>query len=126
MLMYNDKTMEHFRNPRNVGEIDDADGVGQAGDPDTGDVMRLYIRVAGGRIIDAKHQTFGNAIAIAASSVSSLMVIGKTLQEAYMVSKEDVSDALDGIPPDKMNCSNMAPDAIRAAIDDYRSRQDPV
>ncbi len=121
--MYNDTIMEHFRNPRNTGEIEDPDGVGQAGDAATGDIMRMYIKVSDGLIIEARHQTFGNAVAIAASSMSSLMMIGRSLDTAYAITKEDVSEALDGIPPDKMDCSNMAPEAIRAAIDNYRSRQ---
>jgi nitrogen fixation NifU-like protein len=120
--MYNETIMEHFYNPRNVGEIADADGVGQAGNPDTGDVMRMYLKIADGCVVEARHKTFGNAVAIAVSSMASLMVIGKTLDDALAISKEDVSAALDGIPPDKMTCSNMAPDAIKAAIEDYRSR----
>ena len=83
----------------------------------------MYIKVSDGLIIEARHQTFGNAVAIAASSMSSLMMIGRSLDTAYAITKEDVSEALDGIPPDKMDCSNMAPEAIRAAIDNYRSRQ---
>jgi len=122
--MYNDTIMDHFFNPRNTGEIENPDGVGQAGDAATGDVMRMYIRVADGRITEASHQTFGNAIAIAASSMASVMVTGKSVDEAYAVTKEDISKALDGIPPDKMDCSSMVPNAIRAAIDDYHSRRD--
>ena len=120
--MYNDTIMEHFRNPRNTGDMDKPDGIGQVGDRATGDAIRVYIKVADGRIADARHQTFGNAVAIAASSMASVMAIGKTLDAAYAITREDVSEALDGIPSDKMDCSNMAPDAIRAAIDDYRSR----
>lgn len=121
--MYNDTIMEHFHNPRNVGEIDDADAVGQAGNAATGDVMRIYLKITDGRIVACRHKTFGNAVAIAVSSMASLMIEGKTLAEAEEISKEDVSVALDGIPPDKMTCSNMAPDAIKAAVADYRKRR---
>ncbi len=120
--MYNPTIMEHFQNPRNAGDISEADGIGQAGNPEKGDVMKMYIKVTDGIITDAKHQTFGSAVAIAVSSMASLMIIGKTLDEAYAITREAVSDALDGIPPDKMTCSNMAPDAIKAAIDDYRKK----
>lgn len=121
--MYNDTIMEHFHNPRNVGEFEDADAVGQAGNAATGDVMRIYLKVAEGRIVACRHKTFGNAVAIAVSSMASLMIEGKTLAEAEQITKDDVSEALDGIPPDKMSCSNMAPDAIKAAVADYRARQ---
>ena len=120
--MYSETIMEHFQNPRNVGEIDDADGVGESGNPETGDVMRMYLKVADGRIVEAKHKTFGNAIAIAVSSISTLMIVGLTLDQAAAITKEKVSEALDGIPEDKMTCSNMAPAAIATAIADYRSR----
>jgi nitrogen fixation NifU-like protein len=121
--MYNPHIMEHFRNPRNVGEMDDADGVGQAGNAEKGDVMRMYIKVVDGTIAEAKHQTFGSAVAIAVSSRASEMIIGRTLEEVYAITREAVSEALGGIPPNKMDCSNMAPDAIKAAVDDYRRRQ---
>ncbi len=120
--MYSEKIMTHFHNPYNVGEIENADGVGQAGNPETGDLMRMYINVTDGRITEAKHQTFGNAIAIAVSSITSIMITGKTIDEATAITKEDVSDALDGIPEDKMTCSNMAPDAIAAAVSDYQNK----
>jgi nitrogen fixation NifU-like protein len=120
--MYNPTIMEHFQNPRNAGEIPDADGIGQAGNPEKGDVMKMYIKVTDGIITDARHQTFGSAVAIAVSSMASLMIIGKTLDEAHAITREAVSDALDGIPPNKMTCSNMAPDAIKAAIDNYRDK----
>ncbi len=122
MQVYNDTIMEHFKNPRNVGEIESADGVGQAGNVETGDVMKIYLRVTDDHVIEARHKTFGNAVAIAVSSMASLMVINKSLSEASDISREDVSNALGGIPEDKMQCSNMAPDAIKAAINDYRSR----
>ncbi|MBD3403919.1 iron-sulfur cluster assembly scaffold protein [candidate division GN15 bacterium] len=119
--MYNDTIMEHFQNPRNVGELADADAIGQAGNAETGDVMKIYLKIADGRIVESRHKTFGNAVAIAVSSMASLMIEGKRLEEALLITKEDVSLALDGIPKDKMSCSNMAPDAIRAAIENYRN-----
>lgn len=121
--MYNDKIMEHFKNPRHVGQIGQADAVGEAGNAAKGDVMRMHLKIENGIITAAMHQTFGSAVAIAVSSIASEMIIGKTVDEAYQITREQVSDALDGIPPDKMDCSNMAPAAIKAAIDNYRSRQ---
>lgn len=120
--MYNPTIMEHFENPRNVGEIADADSIGQAGNPETGDVMKIYLKIENGVITQARHKTFGNAVAIAASSMASEMIAGKTLEEASSITRESVSDALDGIPPDKMTCSNMAPDAIHDAIARYRDK----
>ncbi len=122
--MYNEKIMEHFRNPRNVGEIDQPDGVGQSGNAEKGDMMRVFLRIVDGRITEAKHQTFGSAVAIAVSSQASLMIIGQTIDEASQITREAVSEALDGIPEDKMICSNMAPEAIRDAINNYRSKGD--
>lgn len=121
--MYNDKIMEHFQNPRNVGEIENANGVGTAGRAETGDMMKMYLRIENGKVIEAKHKTFGSGVAIAVSSMASLMVIGKTVDEACAITREEVSEALDGIPPEKIDCSNMAPKAIHNAIDDYRARQ---
>jgi nitrogen fixation NifU-like protein len=120
--MYNEKVMNHFQNPRNTGVIDDADGVGSVGNPACGDVMKLYIKVDGDRLTMVRCKTFGCAAAIASSSAASEMVEGKTLDEAYALTRDDVANALDGLPERKMNCSNLAPDAIRAAIDDYRKR----
>ncbi|RME29428.1 MAG: iron-sulfur cluster assembly scaffold protein [Candidatus Zixiibacteriota bacterium] len=121
--MYNPTIMEHFMNPRNVGEIADPDGVGIAGKPESGDMMKMYLRIRDGRIVEAKHETFGSGVAIAVSSRATEMIIGMPVEEAYALTREDLSAALDGIPPEKMDCSNMAPDAIKAAIDDYRRRQ---
>ena len=120
--MYNSTVMDHFRNPRHAGEIAEPDGVGQVGNPSCGDVMKLYIRVADGKLIDVKFKTFGCAAAIATSSAAAEMVLGKTLDEAWALTKEDVAGKLNGLPPEKMSCSNLAPDAIRAAITDYRAR----
>ena len=121
--MYNAKIMEHFQNPRHIGQIDQADGIGEAGNAEKGDVMRMHLKIKNGIITAAMHQTFGSAVAIAVSSIASEMIIGKSIDEAYAITREQVSEALDGIPPDKMDCSNMAPAAIKAAIDDYRSKQ---
>ncbi len=120
--MYNDTVLEHFKNPRNTGEIADADGVGSMGNPNCGDVMKVFIRVVDGRLADIKYKTFGCAAAIATSSIASEMVKGKTLEEAAELTREEVAKALNGLPPEKMACSNLAPDAIRAAIEDYRAR----
>lgn len=122
--MYNQTVMDHFQNPRNAGEIENADGIGEVGNPNCGDVMRLYIKVADGRLVDVKFKTFGCAAAIASSSAASEMVIGKTLEEAAALTRDQVAECLDGLPPKKMACSNLAPDAIRAAILDYNYRQE--
>ena len=120
--MYNPTVMDHFLNPRHAGEIADPDGIGQVGNPSCGDVMKLYIRVKDGILVEVKFKTFGCAAAIATSSAAAEMVIGKSLDEAWALTKEAVADRLNGLPPQKMSCSNLAPDAIRAAITDYRSR----
>jgi len=120
--MYIEKVMDHFTNPRNVGEIADADGVGTEGNPTCGDVMKISIKVENGRITDAKFKTFGCGAAIAVSSMVTEMVKGKTLEEALMISKESVAKELDGLPPQKMHCSNLGADALKKAIEDYRSK----
>lgn len=122
MSMYNDTVLDHFQNPRNTGEIPDADGIGAVGNPACGDVMKVYIKVNHGRLVDVKYKTFGCAAAIACSSIASELVMGKSLEEASELTREDVANALNGLPPEKMACSNLAPDAIRAAIENYRSR----
>ncbi|MDA8088020.1 MAG: Fe-S cluster assembly scaffold protein NifU [Nitrospiraceae bacterium] len=121
--MYSEKLMDHFTNPRNVGEIQDADGVGEEGNPTCGDVMKITIKVKDGRIEDAKFRTFGCGAAIAVSSMVTEMVKGKTLEEAMTITKEAVADALGGLPPQKMHCSNLGADALRLAIEDYRKKQ---
>lgn len=122
--MYSDKVREHFINPRNVGQIEDADGVGEVGNITCGDIMRIYIKVdENERITDIKFQTFGCAAAIATSSMITEMVKGKTLEEALKVDNNDVAEQLGGLPPMKMHCSNLAADALKAAIDDYRARK---
>ncbi len=121
--MYSEKVMDHFMNPRNVGEIPDADGIGMEGNPTCGDVMKIFIKVEDGRIVDAKFKTFGCGASIAVSSMVTEMVKGKTLEEALQISKETVADALGGLPPQKMHCSNLGADALRKAIEDYRSKR---
>ena len=117
--MYSEKVMDHFTNPRNVGEISDADGVGTEGNPTCGDVMKISIKVENGKIVDAKFKTFGCGAAIAVSSMVTEMVKGKTLEEALAISKEAVANELGGLPPQKMHCSNLGADALHAAIKDY-------
>ena len=118
--MYTDLVMDHFTNPRNVGEIEDADGVGQIGNPVCGDVMRISIAVDGrDRIADVKFKTFGCGAAVATSSMVTEMVMGKSLEEAADISNKAVAEALGGLPPNKMHCSNLAADALHLAIQDY-------
>jgi len=121
--MYSEKVMEHFRNPRNVGSIENPDGVGQVGNPVCGDIMRLEIKVKDGRIEDVKFKTFGCGAAIATSSMVTELVKGKTLDEALAISNKTVAEALEGLPPVKMHCSNLAADALHKAIEDYLSKQ---
>jgi nitrogen fixation NifU-like protein len=121
--MYSDKVMDHFANPRNVGEIKDADGVGKVGNPQCGDVMWLYIKVKDDIITDIKFKTFGCGAAIATSSMITELARGKTIEEAKKISRQDVADSLDGLPPVKMHCSNLASDALREAIKDYETKK---
>jgi nitrogen fixation NifU-like protein len=121
--VYTDKVMDHFTNPRNVGEIPDADGVGKVGNPQCGDVMWLYISVKDDIITDIKFKTFGCGAAIATSSMITELARGKTIEEAKALSRKDVAEALDGLPPAKMHCSNLAADALREAIKDYESKK---
>lgn len=121
--MYSEKLMDHFTNPRNVGEIPEADGVGEEGNPTCGDVMKITIKVEGNRIVDAKFRTFGCGAAIGVSSMVTEMVKGKTLEEALAITKEQVAAELGGLPPQKMHCSNLGADALHKAIEDYRRKQ---
>lgn len=121
--MYTKEVMDHFSNPRNVGEMPDADGIGTEGNPVCGDVMKIFLKVKDDKIVDAKFQTFGCGAAIAVSSMVTEMVKGKTLDEALSISKETVSNALGGLPPQKMHCSNLGADALRKAIEDYKNKQ---
>jgi len=121
--MYTELVMDHFSNPRNVGEVEDADGVGQVGNPVCGDVMRMTIKVDGDdHIIDIKFKTFGCGAAVATSSMVTEMVMGKSLAEAAEISNRTVAEALGGLPPQKMHCSNLAADAVHLAIEDYLTR----
>ncbi|HDL09834.1 MAG TPA: Fe-S cluster assembly scaffold protein NifU [Candidatus Omnitrophica bacterium] len=122
MPEYSEKVMDHFLNPRNVGEIPDADGIGRVGNPVCGDMMELYIRVKEGRIIDAKFKTFGCGAAIATSSIVTELIKGKTIEEALKISNETVTEALGGLPKHKLHCSVLAEQALKAAIEDYKKR----
>jgi len=119
VTLYTDRVMDHFNNPRNVGAIADADGVGQIGNPTCGDVIRISIRVEGDRLADVKFKTFGCAAAVATSSMVTEMAMGKTLTEAGALTNEAVAEALGGLPPKKMHCSNLAADALHLAIADF-------
>ena len=121
--MYSEKVMEHFTNPRNVGEVKDPDGVGEEGNPTCGDAMKITIKVENDVITEIKFKTFGCGAAIAVSSMVTEMAKGKTLDEALAITKESVASELDGLPPQKMHCSNLGADALRRAIEDYKSRQ---
>lgn len=123
MLAYSKKVMDHFNNPRNLGEIENADGVGKAGNPICGDIMKLSIQVEDNRIIDARFKTFGCGAAIATSSMVTQMIKGKTLEEALEISNRAVAEALDGLPPIKMHCSVLAEEALRSAIEDFRKKK---
>ncbi len=120
--MYSDKVMDHFTNPRNVGEIENADGIGEVGNAKCGDIMKMYLKIENDVIVDAKFKTFGCGAAVATSSISTELIIGKTVDEALKITNKAVAEALDGLPPAKMHCSNLAEEAIRAAIQDYRSK----
>jgi nitrogen fixation NifU-like protein len=120
--MYSEKVMEHFMNPRNVGEIENPDGIGHVGNPVCGDIMELYIKVNDGIIVDAKFKTFGCGAAIATSSMVTELVKGKSVEEALKISNRAVAEALGGLPPIKMHCSVLAEEALKSAIDDYLSK----
>ncbi len=122
--LYSEKVMEHFRHPRNVGEMKNPDGIGHVGNPICGDIMELYIKVKNNKIIDAKFKTFGCGAAIATSSMITGMVKGRTIEEALRISNKAVVEALDGLPPVKMHCSVLAKDALKSAIDDYLGKKD--
>jgi len=120
--MYSKKVMEHFRNPHNMGEIKDADGIGTVGNPVCGDLMTIYIKVKDNKIEDIKFRTFGCAAAIATSSMITDLAKGKTIEEALKITRDSVADSLDGLPPIKMHCSNLAADALHEAIKDYKKK----
>lgn len=122
--MYSEKVMNHFSNPRNVGEIEDADGVGEVGNPACGDMMTIYIKVDDGKLADVKFKTFGCGAAIATSSMITEMAMGMTIEEALAITRDSVADALDGLPPVKLHCSNLAADGLHAAIEDYLNKKE--
>jgi nitrogen fixation NifU-like protein len=121
--MYSEKVMDHFTNPRNVGEIENADGVGEVGNPTCGDIMRISIVVEDNIIKDVKFKTFGCGAAIATSSMVTEMVKGKTIDEALAITNKHVAEELGGLPPAKMHCSNLAADALHKAIEDWKNKQ---
>ena len=123
-MQYSEKVMEHFRNPRNVGEIENPDGIGYVGNPVCGDIMELYIKVKDNIIIDAKFKTFGCGAAIATSSMVTELVKGKSIDEALAISNRAVAEALGGLPPIKMHCSVLAEEALKSAINDYLKKRD--
>lgn len=120
--MYSKKVMAHFSNPSNVGEIEDADGIGEVGNPTCGDMMTIYIKVNDNILTDVKFKTFGCGAAIATSSMITEMARGKTIEDALKITRADVAEELDGLPPIKMHCSNLAADALQAAIEDYQKK----
>jgi len=122
---YSQLVLDHFLNPRNVGEVKDADGVGEVGAAAFGDVMKISLKVRGDRIAEARFQTFGCGTAIAASSVTTELITGRTLEEAKQFSNQEVIDALGGLPPEKVHCSMLAEEAVRAALKNYWQRQKP-
>ena len=119
MALYSDKVMDHFQNPRNVGKMDDADGIGEVGNAKCGDIMRMYIKVKDGIITDCKFNTFGCGSAIASSSMATELIKGKPVEEALQLSNQAVVEALDGLPPQKIHCSVLAEEAVQAAVKDY-------
>lgn len=120
--MYSKKVMDHFQNPRNVGEIENADGIGEVGNAKCGDIMKMFIKVENNIIVDVKFKTFGCGSAIATSSIATEMVMGKSVEEALKLTNKAVADALDGLPPVKMHCSLLAEDALKAALYDYAQK----
>ena len=124
--MYSEKVLDHFRNPRNMGEIADADGIGTVGNPVCGDLMTIYIKVKDDRIQDVKFKTFGCGAAIATSSMITELAKGKTLEESMRITRADVANNLGGLPPIKMHCSNLAADGLHEAIKDYLKRKEEV
>ncbi|MDU4959992.1 MAG: Fe-S cluster assembly scaffold protein NifU [Sporomusaceae bacterium] len=122
-MKYSEKVMDHFMNPRNVGEINDANGIGEVGNAVCGDIMKIYLKIEDNRILDVKFNTFGCGSAIASSSMATEMIKGKTLEEAWELTNKAVAEALDGLPPVKMHCSVLAEEAVHKAINDYRRSQ---
>lgn len=121
-MEYSQKVMDHFSNPRNVGKMDNADGVGEVGNPTCGDIMKIYLKIDDGKITDAKFNTFGCGAAVATSSIATEMIKGKTIDEALKLTNKAVIEALDGLPPAKVHCSVLAEEAVKAAIADYYNK----
>ena len=121
-MLYSDKVVDHFTNPRNVGEIEDADGIGEVGNAKCGDIMKMYLKIKDGVITDAKFKTFGCGAAIATSSIATEMIKGKPVSDALAVTNKAVVEALDGLPAQKIHCSVLAEEAVQAAVEDYRKR----
>ena len=121
--MYSEKVMDHFTNPRNAGDLPEADGIGEVGNPVCGDMMTFYIKVQDNKISDVRFKTFGCVAAISVSSMVSEMAIGKTLKEARLITNKSVADALDGLPKEKLHCSNLGAEALAKAIDDYEEKK---
>ena len=128
MMLYSEKVMDHFTNPRNVGEIEDADGIGEVGNAKCGDIMKMFLKIDNGVITDIKFKTFGCGAAVATSSMATEMIKGRKLEDALKLTKKAVVEALDGLPDCKLHCSVLAEQALKAAISDYYKRQgvDPV
>lgn len=122
-MLYSDKVMDHFANPRNVGEIEDADGIGEVGNAKCGDIMKMYIKVNNGIITDVKFKTFGCGAAVATSSIATEMIKGKSIDDALKVTNKAVVEALEGLPPQKLHCSVLAEQAMKSALSDYYRRQ---
>ena len=122
-MNYSEKVMDHFANPRNVGEIENADGVGEVGNPKCGDIMKMYLKIENGVITDVKFKTFGCGAAVATSSMATELVKGKSIEDALKVTNKAVMEALDGLPPVKVHCSVLAEQAIRAALADYYTKK---
>ncbi|MFZ5351351.1 MAG: Fe-S cluster assembly scaffold protein NifU [Bacillota bacterium] len=120
--MYTEKVMDHFSSPRNVGEIENADGIGEVGNAHCGDIMKIYLKVENDIIVDVKFKTFGCGAAIATSSIATEMIMGKTIDEALQLTNKAVVEALDGLPAAKLHCSVLAEEAVKAAIEDYKSK----
>ena len=122
--MYSEKVMDHFQNPRNVGDLENPDAVGEVGNPSCGDIIQLFLKIDDEVITDIKFKTFGCGAAVATSSLTTELVKGKTIEEALRISKKDIAEKLGGLPPNKMHCSNLATDALKDAIDNYRGEDE--
>ncbi len=122
-MLYSEKVMDHFANPRNIGELENADGIGEVGNAKCGDIMKMYLKIDGGIITDVKFKTFGCGAAIATSSIATEMIKGKSVEDALKLTNKAVVEALDGLPPAKIHCSVLAEQAIKTALADYYTRQ---